>query len=259
MAIAKYVLSKVKVPIILKTKENIQKLKNECRLAKEAITTYANKYNISVPELEVSYDLDTETYISLMKQTFEPTLDITREIMSQNLLEFDKPKLLFVGGSTADKYLTEWVSEELGLERFVSDENPSYIVAKGVSLYAEMVENGDADIMITDVTDRLSIELSTGITETIIEDNSSIPISETHMVWNENDSQYLVLNLYQGNNIMAIDNSYIGTLMYDYGTVMKKGEGVVEIEISVNRNGQVILKATDLIRNYTQDIKLVLR
>ena len=166
---------------------------------------------------------------------------------------------MFVGGSTADKYLREWVKSELDLEEMKFDCNPSYIVARGVAEYAKMVEDGTAASEVTDVTARLSIELSTGQTETIIEENSSIPITETHMIINDEDTRYLNLNLYQGNNVMAVENTYIGTLVYDYGSVVKKGQGVVEVDLTVDRNGHIKLSATDMTRNITQDIKLIMR
>ena len=67
------------------------------------------------------------------------------------------------------------------------------------------------------------------------------------------------MNLYQGDGVMAVQNSYIGTLVYDYGQVMAKGTGVVDVEVRVDRNGHVTLLATDLTRNETQEIKLIMR
>lgn len=259
MAIADYIMRQCKTPILRRSKINLMNLYKACRHAKENITTYADSQFIEVPEMDISFELTKEKYIELMKKTFEPTLTLTRQVISMNLMECDHPKLLFVGGSTADKYLREWVKEELQLEEFEFDCNPSFIVAKGVSLYAEMVENGRANVEISDVTNRLSIEMSTGVTETIIEKNSVIPITESYMLVNTEDTRYLNVNLYQGDCVMAIENSYIGTLAYDYGKEMPAGLGIVEIDVTVDRNGQVTIIGTDVARNQTQEIKLVMR
>lgn len=258
-AIAKHIMTETKVPIMLRTDINKLKLKSLCRKAKENITQYADTQFIDMPEMGIKFTLTKEKYIELMKETFEPTIELTKEVISTSLMEFDRPKLLFVGGSTADKYLREWVKEELGLEEFIIDCNPSFIVARGIALYAKMVEDGSADIEINDVTDRLSIELSTGMTETIIEKNTTIPAVESYLITNDESTRYINLNLYQGDGIMASQNSYIGTLVYDYGKVIEKGAGVVDVEIRVDRNGHVTLLATDFTRNETQEIKLVLR
>lgn len=258
-AIANYIMKESHTPIRLKTKLNLMELYCKCRVAKENITQYADTQFIDCPEMGIAFTLTKEKYIELMKETFQPTIDLTLSVMRNSLMEFDKPKLLFVGGSTADKYLREWVKDELGLEEFKIDCNPSFIVARGVALYAKMVEDGRADVEINDVTDRLSIELASGITETIIEKNSVIPTSETHLICNDEDTRYINLNLYQGDGVMAVQNSYIGTLVYDYGQIMAKGTGVVDVEVRVDRNGHVTLLATDLTRNETQEIKLIMR
>lgn len=258
-AIAKYIMGQCKTPIMLRSELNMLKLKSACRVAKENITQYADEQFIEVPEMNIQFTLTKEKYIELMKDTFTPTLELTQEVIGSSLMEFDRPKLLFVGGSTADKYLREWIKDELGLEEFKIDCNPSFIVARGIALYAQMVENGSAEVEINDVTDRLSIEMSTGMTETIIEKNTTIPTSETYLISNNEDTRYINLNLYQGDEVMASQNSYIGTLVYDYGKVMPKGTGVVDVEVRIDRNGQVTLLATDFTRNETQEIKLVLR
>lgn len=258
-AIANYIMKESHTPIRLKTKLNLMELYYKCRVAKENITQYADTQFIECPDMGIAFTLTKEKYIELMKETFQPTIDLTLSVMRNSLMEFDKPRLLFVGGSTADKYLREWVKDELGLEEFKIDCNPSFIVARGVALYAKMVEDGRADVEINDVTDRLSIELASGITETIIEKNSVIPTSETHLICNDEDTRYINLNLYQGDGVMAVQNSYIGTLVYDYGQVMAKGTGVVDVEVRVDRNGHVTLLATDLTRNETQEIKLIMR
>lgn len=258
-AIANYIMKESHTPIRLKTKLNLMELYCKCRVAKENITQYADTQFIECADMGIAFTLTKEKYIELMKETFQPTIDLTLSVMRNSLMEFDKPRLLFVGGSTADKYLREWVKDELGLEEFKIDCNPSFIVARGVALYAKMVEDGRADVEINDVTDRLSIELASGITETIIEKNSVIPTSETHLICNDEDTRYINLNLYQGDGVMAVQNSYIGTLVYDYGQVMAKGTGVVDVEVRVDRNGHVTLLATDLTRNETQEIKLIMR
>lgn len=257
--IANYIMKESHTPIRLKTKLNLMELYCKCRVAKENITQYADTQFIECPDMGIAFTLTKEKYIELMKETFQPTIDLTLSVMRNSLMEFDKPRLLFVGGSTADKYLREWVKDELGLEEFKIDCNPSFIVARGVALYAKMVEDGRADVEINDVTDRLSIELASGITETIIEKNSVIPTSETHLICNDEDTRYINLNLYQGDGVMAVQNSYIGTLVYDYGQIMTKGTGVVDVEVRVDRNGHVTLLATDLTRNETQEIKLIMR
>ena len=255
-AIAQLAMNTCKVKIMNKTKQNLLKLYNACRHAKENITTYSDKEYIQIPEMELSFELTRDKYIEVMHRVFQPTVDLTKQVIANNLLECDKPKLLFVGGSTADKYLRDWVSSELGLEEFPQVGDPSYIVAKGVAMYAEMVETGQAEVEITDVTTRLSVGLSTGLTETIIEENSAIPTEDSYIAVNSDTTNTLTINLYQGEGVTVNDVTYIGTLCYDYGRTVEAGKGIVDIGVAINRDGVITLSATDLARNNTQKIDL---
>ena len=194
-----------------------------------------------------------------MKEVFGITLTLTRNVINENLSDFEKPKLVFVGGSTACPFLKEWISSELGLEYLSSSEAPDYIVAKGVALYASMVEDGTAEEFVSDVTGRLVIESDTGKGITVISANSIIPIEEEIVVYNSVESDKLILDLYQGNAIMCTDNDYIGTLVYDYGRVVPAGDGYITVTVKVNIDGIITLSGTDMLTGDTQDIKLELR
>lgn len=258
-AIANRLLEHNKVPIRLRKSENMQILHNRCREAKERLSMTGLTQYISVPELEAEYKLTVEEYTELMRKTFQPTIDLTKELLADNIMPIDKPKLLFVGGSTADPYLRQWVKEELMLDEFVHDTNPSYLVAHGISKYAEMLEDGSADEEVIDVTSRISIELNTGMTETVIEENSNIPISESRMFTNPEPGSALNINVYQGNDILAAKNEFIGTLTFDFGRQLQPNEGMLEVTITVDRNGILHVCGMDLLTCETKTIELVVR
>lgn len=258
-AIAMEVLKTCKVPVRMRSKVNMAKLNSCCRHAKEDMANTGLNQFIDVPEMEISYVLKLDKFIEIMKKTFQSTIELTKKVMSMNLMEFDEPKILFVGGSTANKYLREWVLSEIGLEEFDFDYNPSYTVAHGISIYAKMVEEGREKMEIADVTDQLSIALDTGLADVIIEKNSVIPITESHMLCNDVKSQYLTVDLYQGEDIVCANNTYIGTLKFDYGEVREAGDGLVDVEVTVDRDGQVTLQCTDILTSSSQKVNLIMR
>lgn len=258
-AIAAEVLKECKVPIRMRSKVNMAILTKCCRHAKEDMANTGLNQFIDVPELSVSYTLKLDKFVEIMKKTFASTIELTQKVISMNLMEHDEPKILFVGGSTANKYLREWVLEETGLEEFDFDYNPSYTVAHGISIYAKMVEEGREKMEIADVTDQLSIALDTGLADVIIEKNSVIPITESHMLSNDIKSRYLTVDLYQGENIVCTENTYIGTLKFDYGEEREAGDGLVDVEVTVDRDGQVTLRCTDILTSNSQLVNLIMR
>lgn len=260
-AIVDTIIEEAKIKIRYLTDENKENLRIQARKAKETIQKTGLPQYINLSKLGCLTDwcLTEEKYVELMKSVFKPTLDMTQHLIRTYLMETDEPKLVFVGGSTACPYLREWISSELGLEVIEHSTPPDLIVAKGVALYAKMVQDGTAAQEVDDVTKCLCIENNLGMAEVVIEKNTIIPISEVRIFDNTEDTRYLNINLYQGDSILCKDNEYIGTLVYDYGCVRPAHTGVVEVEITVNRDGRVSLLATDITTCDTQEIALVLR
>lgn len=260
-ALAERILSERNVKIRYRAPKTMAEFKVAVRNAKETIqqqrcTQYIdmNLFGDSIP-----YALTVDTYKDVMKETFRETINLTEYVLKGNVPECERPKIVFVGGSTACPYLKEWVTKELGLEEFKCDINPDLLVAKGVALYAQLLEEGKVEQLVEDVTRRLCIEDRTGRAKTIIDKNSIIPIRSSIQVTNSVRSRYLELRLYQGDCLLAAENEYIGTLVYDYGEVVEEGQGYIEVEVKVDRNGIVTLKGIDILTGLEQDITLTMR
>lgn len=260
-ALVNKALNDCKVKMRFRSADALKMLTSKMRIAKETLQkTGLDQYiDMHVVGVDDEWKLTKDTYIAIMKDVFAPTVKLTKQIIQTNLMESEKPKLVFVGGSTACPFLKQWVKEETGLEDIPCDVQPDLIVAKGVALYAEMVENGTAETEVDDVTKCLCIENELGMAEVIIEKNTIVPVTEVKVFDNTEDTQYLNVNLYQGDSILCSENDYVGTLVYDYGEVRPAHTGIVEIEITVDRNGRISLSCTDITTNDTQQINLVMK
>lgn len=260
-ALADKALSDCSVKMRFKSEDNIKRLCSRVRLAKEAMQKTGISQYVDMSELGCSNDwvMTKEDYISIMKSVFASTVRLTNLLVQTNLMDCEVPKLVFVGGSTACPFLKEWVKEETGLEEIPCADQPDLIVAKGVALYAKMVEDGVADKEVDDVTKCLCIENETGMAEVIIEKNTVIPTTEVKIFDNTQRTQFLNINLYQGDSVFCKENEYIGTLVYDYGEVREAHDGLVEVEVRVDRNGLISLSCTDILNCVTQEIKLVMK
>ena len=250
-----------KVKIRFRSADSVKQLTSKIRIAKETLQKSGlDQYvDMSIVGVDGEWKLTVQDYINVMKEVFAPTVKLTKQIIQMNLMETEKPKLVFVGGSTACPFLRAWVKEETGLESIPCDTQPDLIVAKGVALYAEMVENGTAEAEVEDVTKCLCIENEIGMAEVIIEKNTVIPVTEIRMFDNTEDTQFLNINLYQGDSILCSDNDYIGTLVYDYGEIRPAHTGIVEVEVTVDRNGRISLACTDITTNDTQKVNLIMK
>lgn len=250
-----------KVKLRFRGKDNLKRLKAAVRLAKESIqrTGLVQYVDMTPYGYNGMWQLTEAIYVPIMKEVFARTISLTRHILQANLDETESPRIVFAGGSTACPYLREWVCKETKLQAVECHEPPDYIVAKGVALYAEMLFNGTAVREVDDVTKRLSIEDNRGMSITVIEKNTTIPITETMTVSNSIRSDKLEIRLYQGDSITAASNDYIGTLVYNYDKVMEPEEGFVDISVTVDRDGRISLMGTDVLTMQSQKIDLILK
>lgn len=260
-ALLDYALSKIKLPIRFRTPLNMKRLQNGMRLVKESIQRSNAPALYSLPTdigFKGEVEITPEIYCQIMMKVFEPTVKLAQRILSTYtyMSEEDAPSLVFVGGSTICPFLRAWVSKELGLPQFASADDADFTVARGVSIYAKMLEDGEIETQVDDVTSRISIEDSNGWAIQVIDKNTVIPYSASITVCNDKRSDVLELNLYSGDDTLCSRNEYLGTLTYKYPQVMEPGEGYVDVAVNVDRNGLISIIGTDLLTQEQQQIKL---
>ena len=258
-----FVLERMGIPMRFQNKQLKARLKSACRLTKELM----QKLKIDIELLAEEYGgknnvtITIDDYKRIMQEVFGPTVETLLKVVSSNLSYTEKPKLIFVGGSTSCPFLREMVSEAAGLDIIESDVKPDLIVAKGVALFASMLENGTAREQVQDVTKRLVIRLDDNSCLEMLEENTNIPAANSQIVSNSGTSDKLRLTLYQGSDIMADKNAKIGELVYNFGREVPAGDGLVEVRVEVGYNGVIKIKAKEALFDdvYWQDIELSCR
>lgn len=196
-----------------------------------------------------------EVYIELMKMTFAETIIKTRKVISEAIPVGEKFDFVLVGGSTRCPFLREWITREFGQSPVELTYDPDKAVAQGAAMYAAMLESGEAEEAVSDVTKALSIEMNDGTVRPIIMKNSKIPVEETTVLYNSVASQLLRVNLYQGDSLLAKSNECIGTLVYDYGHIVSESEGEVIVTVSVESSGIIRLSCKELLK---ESVEIVL-
>lgn len=208
----------------------------------------------------LSCTLTMRNYQDLVKEVFEKTAFITKNLIDRKIPSGVKYNLVYVGGSTHCDFLISYINEQIGIdwEDAMFTREPDFVVAEGVVRYATALQNGGKDVEFKDVTKQLSISDKDGKAIVIIKANTNIPCQEKKIVTNSEDTQVLHVRLYQGNSLLSSENEYIGYLEYDYGVKMPANSGDVEVTISVDSGGFITLEVEDII-NFGEKISTRLR
>lgn len=236
--------------------EGFQRLKIEARGIKEYISINQKDKEVDLSAYggkTITFTVDT--YKSLMKMVFADTITKTKKVIGESIPFGEHFDILLVGGSTKCPYLREWIGQELGQEPLPLFYDPDRVVAQGVGLYAGLLEDGEAEVLVSDVTNQLGIGLSDGTMRTIIYKNSKIPIEESTYAVNDVASDKLRIKFYQGDSMLAANNECIGELVYDYGEVKDALDGDVIVTITVEASGVIELSCKELMK---EPVKVVL-
>lgn len=249
VAIMRYLIKTGNLAVHRLGKENLNKLQLLARSVKEQISTTEKDVEIDLSEYGGNVvTLTEDVYISLMQMTFADTITKTKKVIGEVIPFGEKFDVLLVGGSTKCPYLRRWIAKEIGQEPVPLTYDPDRVVAQGAALYASLLESGEAEYIVSDVTNQLSIGLADGTVRTIIEKNSKIPIEESTFAFNNVASDKLRVKFYQGDSLLASNNECIGELVYDYGEVKDALCGEVIISIAVEQSGVITFSCKELMK-----------
>ena len=245
-----------------KTAGNKRILKKTATMVKETISNTGMDFEgtVSLEKMgdNIPFTVSVEEYKEALQTVFGDTIQMTNNLIATNIAANEKPSLVLVGGSTMCPFLRAMVEEGVKIPSRDIDIRRDEVVARGVFKYATMMENGTAATLVEDVTKRLCIKLDDGRTQTIIASNSLIPCRASVPVVNHEASTKASIELFQGDAILAKDNTYIGTLEFEYGRLVEKGEGFINVDVSVDLNGVITLSCYEPIfgEETAQEIKL---
>ena len=102
-ALVNTVFKDCRVPLRFQTKEFRKHLKTVMRLAKEQIQKQKTDVHVDLSQFEIGCDdyvLTEAKYIELVEDVFGQTLDMTQQLIDSNIGSQDKPRIVYVGGSS---------------------------------------------------------------------------------------------------------------------------------------------------------------
>ena len=199
------------------------------------------------------YHIDETISQSLVETLFKPLVDKTIDCCKIGMEKakakdpnFTIDTVLLVGGSTLSPYVKRRVKEFFMIEPSMALD-PMEAVAQGAAVQAGILQGSVEDLILLDVTPfHLGIEVVGGIMHPIIHEQSNIPVSKSQVFSTASDNQPAVsVKVYSGNRKIASDNKLLGEFNLEGVPPAPKGVPQIKIDFSLDRNGILIVKATE--------------
>ena len=206
--------------------------------------------------LHLQTTLDRETFEELTIDLVQRTLNICQATLEESGLTIDDiDDVILVGGMTRMPRIQSEV--EGYFESPPSKQvHPDEAVALGAAIQGDALIEGSDDVLLLDVTPHhLGIMVHGGGFEVLIEANSTIPTSHSHIFTTVRDNQTSVkIVVLQGDNDRAEQNELLGEFVLSGLRDAPAGEVEIEVTFDISADGIVSVSATDLETGKEQSI-----
>ncbi|KRH92907.1 Molecular chaperones HSP70/HSC70, HSP70 superfamily, partial [Pseudoloma neurophilia] len=173
----------------------------------------------------------------------------------------DIQKVLLVGGSTRVPFVREILSQLFTKEKVSSELNPDTVVAEGAALYAaNMLDwlKDDSLHLIDVVPMNIGICVDTDTFESILDMESAIPASQVKTFTTGQDNQSMVkIKVAQGVRYQYHKNQHLGQFELTLKDPKPKGIPQIEVSVSINKEREIFVKATDKATGLEEKIQFV--
>ncbi len=247
-----------------KDKMALQRLKDVAEKAKCELSS-VKETEINLPfvvstgrneSLHVQTKLTRDKLEELCDDLVERTLGIcTQALHDAELKKSDLEDVILVGGMTRMPRVQQAVTEFFGFDP-CKGVHPDEVVALGASIQGSALTDSKCDVLLLDVTPHsLGIMIVGGYFHKLIEQNSTVPTTESHIFTTVKDYQTSVkILVLQGESERAEENELLGEFILTGLRRAMKGEVEVEVAFSISADGIVSVTAKDLETGLEQSI-----
>jgi molecular chaperone DnaK len=192
----------------------------------------------------------------LTRDLVDRTVSICEKTLRDaNIDKSDLDDVILVGGMTRMPLIQQRVAEFFGLEP-CKGVHPDEVVALGASIQAAALVDESIDVLLLDVTPHsLGIMIVGGYFHRLIEQNTTVPTSASHIFTTVRDFQTSVkILVLQGESDKAAENELLGEFILSGLRKAPRGEVEVEVTFSISADGLVSVSAKDLETGREQSI-----
>jgi hypothetical protein len=197
--------------------------------------------------LSIERSLSKEEFGALVMDLIQRSFKVCDEALQQaGLIARDLDGVILVGGPTRLSIIREAVTEYFQREP-QANVDPDEIVAMGAAIHAESLTSEGSEAFLLDVTPlTLQIGVAGGLTETIIEHNTPVPIEQTRTFTTFKDHQKSVsIRIYQGESREATENELLGQFEFSDFRQGLRGEVEIDVTFEIDTDGIVNVTARD--------------
>lgn len=258
MAIVEYVAEQFRRDngIDLRTdRQALQRLIEGAEKAKIELSS-VTETQISMPFITADQSGPKHLEMSLTRAKFE---ELTRALTDRTTGPFKQAladaglsapqidEVVLVGGSTRIPAVQELVKRLTGKEPH-RGVNPDEVVAIGAAIQAGVLAGDVKDVVLLDVTPlSLGIETLGGVTEVLVERNTTIPSRKSKVFTTAADNQTQVeIHVLQGERQFARDNRTLALFKLEGLPPAPRGIPQIEVAFDIDANGIVNVSAKDL-------------
>ena len=247
----------------------LQRIKDAAEQAKCELS-FQNEVEINLPFLFTAAKNKTLHFHKVLTrpQLEELTLDLiqrTIEICDKTLVESGLRKneiseVILVGGQSRMPKVQEFVQKFF--ERDPSKSvHPDEVVAQGASIqgYALVAEKSgvrhDKPLLLDVTPQSLGIMIVGGYFQRLIEKNTTVPTSASHLFTTVKDGQSVVrIMVFQGESTVANENEMLGEFILTGLREARRGEVEIEVTFDISADGIVSVLARDMETGRRQSI-----
>jgi len=247
-----------------KDKMALQRLKDvaekaKCELSSVRDTELNLPFIISTGRNEALH-LQTAMTRDKLEELTSDLVERTIEICARTLEEAEISKseiedVILVGGMTRMPAVQESVAEFFGLEP-CKGVHPDEVVGLGAAIQGMALLEDKSDVLLLDVTPHsLGIMIVGGYFHKLIEQNTTVPTSQSHVFTTVKDNQTSVkILVLQGESDRAEENELLGEFILTGLRRAQRGEVEVEVTFAISADGIVSVKAKDMETGLEQSI-----
>ncbi len=199
-----------------------------------------NTYNID-------YELTRSKFEDLVEELIQKTTKPTETAINDaGISKSEISEVILVGGTTRVPAVREHVQAITGMKPDQSV-SPDEAVAEGAAIQAGSITGDMDDILLLDVAPlSLGVEVKGGLTETLIEKNTTVPAEETKTFTTAQANQTSVtVHVVQGEREMARDNKSLGQFNLEGIPPAQAGMPQIDVTFEIDADGILQVSAEE--------------